>query len=573
MRNNRKRLRRIALFLSSFVIAPGLCLAKPQPQPLPPQNPAGKADDLFQQALLALRENHVEAALDALTRAEREHPQDPRIRNFRGVVLARLDRGPEAAAEYRDAIRLAPSMGDAYRNLGFLQWTEHVLEDARKSLEQALALKPDDSFAHFYLGRVQLDARQYEQAFLELRKSGLELPADATFVLAAATGYAAIDCPDDARAILSRLDLHYLSPSESLQASSLFASLGQADTAVGLLRSLDIPAARSNAADPPLWLRFDIAIVSLTAGDNIAAIRQVTPLTQAPDGPSPSGLGSSLQQSALAWSLLGIAHARQHEAEAAIKALNHAAELAPGKEEHWLNLTRELMELGRYTDAITATHEAITAVPQSYALQLRLGAAELAAGRYGEAEAVFRELITAGDPLPTSYVGLAQVLLRTDRADQASTELAAAHQRLGPTFLISYFQGLSLNRVNRRIEAAAAFREAIRLNPQSAEAHFGLGKTDLALGHIPEATADLEEAHRLSPRDLPTRRLLTQARSRIAGPMSKTHNAPAETLTETTTDPEVTPPGDFLLPDWQLPPTSSPQKPELSPVLQPGGLR
>ena len=556
VRSDRRRLRLVALLLSLLAIAPRLCLATPQTGPRPAQTAPARADDSFQAALRALRENRVEAALEALTRAEREDPEDPRVRNFRGVVLARVNRGAEAAGEYREAIRLDPSMEDAYRNLGFLEWTEHHLQEARKSLLQALALKPDDSFAHFYLGRVELDARQYERAFRELRQSGLDLPADPGFVLAAATGYTALGRPDDARAMLRRLDPHSLSATESVQAASLLASLTQPDEALALLNSLDLSKAGSNALHPAPWLRFDIALVHLTAGDNSAAIEQVAPLTQTPQQSSPSSTLLAPELAAPAWSLLGIAHGRRGDTEAAVRALHRATELAPRQEEHWLNLTRELMELNRFPDAIAAAHEALAAIPQSYALHLRLGAAYLAAGRYPDAEAVFRELTSAGDPLPTSYVGLAQVLLRTGRAEEAVADLAAAHERLGPTFLISYFQGLSLNRVNRRPEAAAAFEEAIRLNPESAEAHLGLGKTELALGSIQAAIAELEQAHRLSPGDLPTTRLLNQARSRLAGGKPSTPSPVPDPTSDTAADRL----GDFFLPDWQLPPTSSPQE-------------
>jgi len=554
VRSDRKRLRRLALLLSPLSIAPRLCLATPQPESSPAQTSAAKADDPFQAALLALRDNHVQAALDALTRAEREHPEDPRVRNFRGVVLARLNRDPEAAGEYREAIRLDPAMEDAYRNLGFLQWTEHHLQDARKSLLEALALKQDDSFAHFYLGRVELDSRQYERAFVELRQSGLDLPTNPGFVFAAATGYTAIGRLDDARATLRRLDPHSLSAAESVKAASLLASLGQPDKAVEILRGLDLRRAGSKATDPPPWLRFDIALVHLTAGNNSAAIKQVAPLTQTAQPDSPSGHLLAQDQAAPAWSLLGIAQARRGDTEAAVSALHRAATLAPRQEEHWLNLTRELMELSRLPETIAATHQAVAAIPQSYALHLRLGAACLAAGHYADAEAVFRELTTAGDPLPTSYIGLAQVLLRTGHADEAVAELAAAHDKLGPTFLISYFQGLSLNRVNRRPEAVTAFQEAINLNPRSAEAHLGLGQSELALGHIPAAISELEQAHRLSPGDLPTMRLLNQARSRLAN----ANTAPPQPAPDPTSDTAADRLGDFFFPEWQLPPTSPP---------------
>src|ERR1700676_3278620 len=96
-------------------------------------------------------------ALAKLTEAKRENPEDARIRNFRGIVLVRLGKNEEAAAEYREAIRLDPQMEDAFRNLGFLKWNEHELLSAREALDRAVQLTPNDSFAHYYLGRVLLD--------------------------------------------------------------------------------------------------------------------------------------------------------------------------------------------------------------------------------------------------------------------------------------------------------------------------------------------------------------------------------------------------------------------------------
>ena len=123
-----------------------------------------------------------------------------------------------------------------------------------------------------------------------------------------------------------------------------------------------------------------------------------------------------------AWSLVGLAYARLGHGTLAVEALRQAATLDPHREEGWLNLTRELMELGRYAEAISAAEKGIAANPNSYVLQLRLGAASLAAGQYHDAERVFRSLADAGDPLPTSYIGLAQVLLREGRAEDAVSE-------------------------------------------------------------------------------------------------------------------------------------------------------
>jgi len=87
--------------------------------------------DAFQRGLQALRENRLEDALAEFTAAEHEHPENARIRNFRGILLVQTGKNTEAAAEYQEAIRLDPHLEDAYRNLGFVCSTERQLGPAR----------------------------------------------------------------------------------------------------------------------------------------------------------------------------------------------------------------------------------------------------------------------------------------------------------------------------------------------------------------------------------------------------------------------------------------------------------
>jgi Flp pilus assembly protein TadD len=89
--------------------------------------------DAFQKGLVALKENRIEDALREFTAAERESPENARIRNFRGILLTQMGKNTEAAAEYQEAIRLDPLLEDAYRNLGFLRWTEQQLVSAREA--------------------------------------------------------------------------------------------------------------------------------------------------------------------------------------------------------------------------------------------------------------------------------------------------------------------------------------------------------------------------------------------------------------------------------------------------------
>jgi Flp pilus assembly protein TadD len=503
-------------------------------------NLASEQEEAFQRGLAALKENRLQDSLEALTAAERERPTDARVHNFRGIVLARLGKNEEAAVEYGEAIRLDARLEDAYRNLGFLEWTEHHPERARQMLETAVKLSPDDSFAHYYLGRAQLDARAYSEAFRELELSRVTWPADPDFLMEAASGYISLGREQEGGKTLDRLASMKLAASQSVQVTKLLVAVHQTGKAVDVLKSL------SSGQKARMWVSFDLALAYLFDGNFKKAVDQAhscLDIRQTAD--------TRLTRLAPVWSLIGIAEARLGQDDQAIDAFHKASALEPDQEEHWLNLTRELMERKLYTDAVSSAQDALRSLPNSYALHLRLGAAYLAAGHYPEAEATFRELVAAGDPLPTSYVGLAQVLLRTGRAEEAVTELAAGEKQLGASFLISYFMGLALDRAAKPNEALFAFREAVRLSPNSADAHLGLGKMKLKLERTHDAVMELETVLRLDPGNPQARRLLSHAYGRLgdsqrAAKYASTEHAPPAA-------PEGDLLGDFLVPEWEIP--------------------
>jgi len=505
--------------------------------------------DAFQKGLTALKENRLEDALREFTAAEREHPENARIRNFRGILLVQSGKNREAAAEYQEAIRLDPLLEDAYRNLGFLRWTEHQLGPAREALLRAVNLSPDDSFAHYYLGRVELDAQQYEQAFHELELSRQPLPVGSSFLIQAATGYVALGRRADAQRVLEQIRKLHLSDAQSVSVASLLLSVQENTSAIKILETLH----KSRGAAPPSWAQFDLALAYLLSGSYVQAADEALVYAK-----SARTAGSESAELARAWSVIGIADAHLNRGEESVTALRQAATFAPQEEEHWLNLTRELMELSNFPEAVTEAQHGLAPNPKSYALRLRLGAAYLAAGRYAESESVFRDLVAAGDPLPLGYVGLAQVLLRTGRAADAATELADAEKKLGTKFLLSYFRGLALARAAKPEEALAAFQQAVQLDSKNAEAHTNLGKIELTLGRVNEAIPELHEALRLDPGNTQAKRLLSQAYRR-AGDAEN-----AAKYADSSAEPSAAPAndlvGDFFVPEWQLPPDGIEEK-------------
>jgi len=497
----------------------------------------------FQAGLTALQAKDFEAALRHFTVAEQSAPADARVHNFRAIALAAVGRNGEASAEFENAIRFDAELEDAYRGLGFLEWTEHRPSEAIAHLKRAEALAPNDSFAHHYLGRVLLDQGENLRALRELDLSRDLWPNDPAFLIQIASANSSLERQADAQKALERAADLPLTPRQTAQVASLFAATQDAPAAVALMQKFcaELKPIR------PDWARFDLALAYLLAGEYEsagAAAREYLDSIPAD--------AKKTQDAGEAWSLIGIVAARRGDATGSLNALNHAAELSPGREESWLNLTLELMSLARTSEAVSAAQKGLAAIPKSYALRLRLGAANLAAGHYEEAEQQFRELVNAGDPLPLSYVGLAQALLRNGRAEEAANELLAARQKLGDDFLLAYFCGIALDRAGKSAEALRAYEQAVERNPKSVEARLGIAKTELALNRVTESIAQLKQVLLLDPSNVQAARLLSRAHRR-AGDAANAAKYAGIAGAEEEPQPDRTLLGDFIAPDWAIP--------------------
>ena len=179
-------------------------------------------DEDFRQALVALKESHFDTALEKLAAASHRYPNDARIHNFLGITLTSMGRNDDAIAEYKNAIRLDGFLGDAYRNLGFLEWTGHQLTAATADLKRAAELLPEDAFAHQYLCRVYLDTGHYTQALEELNRSRAPVPSEPAFLLQLSAAYIATKRPADARNILKQLAVLSLTDLQYAQTASFF---------------------------------------------------------------------------------------------------------------------------------------------------------------------------------------------------------------------------------------------------------------------------------------------------------------------------------------------------------------
>ena len=154
----------------------------------------------------------------------------------------------------------------------------------------------------------------------------------------------------------------------------------------------------------------------------------------------------------------------------ALAAFEAAVRLQPDSPEYIVNLGLALAQTpGRLPDAIAQYEAALRIDPNFYAAHLNLGLAYAQVpGRGEEAIAAHRKAIES-----------------SQRALRSKPDSWQAHLNLG----IAYAQ-----MPGRQADAIAEYRTALRINPDSALAHFHLGNSFHKLGRLPEAIAEYQSS-------------------------------------------------------------------------------
>jgi tetratricopeptide (TPR) repeat protein len=122
-------------------------------------------------ALVFVRQNQIDFALQDLTRLRDANPDAPEVRvGLARAFIAKRDL-PAAAAELDKAVALAPDSAEAHYQRGYL---DHVLKQnaaaALPSFEKAVALDPANVDYRTHLGAVLAELQQIDRAEIELAK-------------------------------------------------------------------------------------------------------------------------------------------------------------------------------------------------------------------------------------------------------------------------------------------------------------------------------------------------------------------------------------------------------------------
>lgn len=201
--------------------------------------------------------------------------------------------------------------------------------------------------------------------------------------------------------------------------------------------------------------------------------------------------------------LLGQSYSELGSNAEASQVLRQAIKLYPRDERNYVSLARVLIEEDDMTEALEMIQQGLSRLPRSLALLQQRAYLLMTLGRYPEAEADYRRLAQADAASSGASIGLAFVLIHSQRQAEATDLLEKLIAT--PAGVRQFFPHYLLGEISVRqgLEGAAIahFERALAVQPNSASVRSSLGKLYLKKGDLPKAVSELEGAIRLDATD------------------------------------------------------------------------
>jgi tetratricopeptide (TPR) repeat protein len=174
----------------------------------------------------------------------------------------------------------------------------------------------------------------------------------------------------------------------------------------------------------------------------------------------------------------------------------------------------ELVNQQKYDEAVAKFQEVIATVPNCPECYANIGTAQANAKKYDDAEVAFKKAIEMKPDMADAYNGLANVYNAEHKPDQAlemskkALELsqaqgaagaAGAAQATGASASSVYNQGVILWNAGKIPEAKTQFEQAVKLDPNNADAHYWLGMALVNSGDTKSAKPEFETYLKLAP--------------------------------------------------------------------------
>ncbi len=401
--------------------------------------------------IVADKENDLRKAEKYFALAAKIAPAAPDARNNYGAILVRLGRQKEAAAEFAASLALNPNQASALVNLAQIRIVENDLTAARDLFDKAKAISPDVEILRA-LVMISLGLREKERAAREFAE--------------------------------------YIAAPFATDGKTRDVTLAEALLAGGL----------------PVEAKKELELILSKENKNVAALILLSKVfLQQKNIPSAGRLLESAVAGGLDDARIYLALAEVYEAggypENAIPAMRRAVARDPKNDYYHIRYGLLLINSKAPAAAAIRVKEALEEFPDSAALWLALGIAELDNNKTPEAQKAFLKALSINSQLvqAMAYLGAvyveqqqyAEAVKIYERAIGLNDKIGLLHYLLGDTLL---------NQTNideKRIESE--LKRAVELDADLTSAHLSLGRFYVRQMRWADAAISFEKAAKLEP--------------------------------------------------------------------------
>ena len=423
-----------------------------------------------------------------LMQALRAHPAHPEIENFLGVVEAQEGHSQAAEDRFRQAIRGAPRLTDAYLNLGHL-YQENAATDAGalgKALdtyEALLRYEPAQPEALYQSAVLLLQARGEFAPSLERLSRLPDAQQQRAQVLAvrcadeAGLGHRA-EAERAADALLARPELAEM---DVLSILPVLSGHQRDDLAVRLLEGLRSRGLASAEGLQRLGIGYE-------ATGRLDAAREAL---EASAASRPPAVPILMDLARVAW--------KAGDRRGALGYLAHARGLDPKDARIHFLFGMICVELDLGVEAYNSLKQAVALDPENAAVNYAMGAVSLHRRDPSEAAPYFRKYasLKPDDPRGPLAVGVAGFMARDFASARPELERAAQSPSTGAA--ANYFLARIAREENEIDRALALVDKALQAEPGYADAWAERGLLHLRKRELEVAEKDLRRALELEP--------------------------------------------------------------------------
>jgi len=446
-------------------------------QPIPAQN--SPAPHQARHGISLAREGRLVEAEQELRQAVRAAPAVAQYRAQLGSILGLQGKWKAALESFQKAVDLAPQNRDFRRETAAVQWQLGLMSSAEKNLRYVLTRQADDAGAILLLGLVKERTGDYATA-AQLLDSQFEL---------------VIAQPDRTVALFHSLvqSGQHEKITKILDVLKLHANDKQWADAIGRCTQVaavggDLETSRALFALIP-----DDDSGRAAAGLQLAKLlysrAQVSPAKELLLQLSEHGaVNADLQV------LLGNCLEAERQPALALQAYQRAIQADPARVEYYEDPISLLVYLRKTSDAMALVKQAMAVAPKDARPWVWKGNVDLRRNSYKHAQESYKNALRLDSSNADALFGVAAVDFVAGETDAAIAVYKAGIARFpnDARFYVACAEMLlaSPDSLKLQAEAESLLQKAVKLAPQSAEAHYQLGQLATHKNRLQDAEAE-----------------------------------------------------------------------------------